>query len=291
MPKFKPLISDRALQRVYHRMLQARSFDEHLASLPAVREMRTGEQAEALLSSLLDDLASTDLLIARRMEPIAQLFRGRAINAILGDLLAKDARSSQALYAPSDSGVANFIGTPAEMATYAAGAARALQNEAAAKRSKQVVTMALLGPVQDVRILDSALRAAGQGHLPVIFVCRTYGKKNLQNVSSKTMHGVPHMPVDALDAVAVYRVAQEALLRCRTGLGSVLIEGRFLMGDPIQSMTEHLKRKGLWDEASIATTQQIFSASLEAAFAPLKRKPAKTVLSSRTKRTRSTRKG
>lgn len=265
MPKFKPLVSDETLQRVYSRMLEARAFDTRLKSLRRVKHLKTGEGAEAMLAALLDDLRPTDLLIARKVDPLAHLLRGSSATAILGELLSKDTQSSRALYASAENGLATFTGTPAEMATFAAGAARAFQKEELGKKGKQPVTLALLGDVDDVKTLDAALRAAGQGHLPALLVCCTYGSKKL-DITRDNVHGVPHMPVDARDALAVYRVAQESLLRIRTGLGGVLVECRFFPGDPLILMEERLTKKGILKPSENKKTLNRFSASLDAAF-------------------------
>jgi TPP-dependent pyruvate/acetoin dehydrogenase alpha subunit len=73
------------------------------------------------------------------------------------------------------------------------------------------------------------LELAGTLELPVIFVILPVvkGEKTdgTTNLSSRTARwGVPGIPVDAGDAVALYRVAQESLGRTRGGDGPVLIE-------------------------------------------------------------------
>ena len=72
----------------------------------------------------------------------------------------------------------------------------------------------------------------------------------MANLSAKTARwGVPGIPVDAGDAVALYRVAQESLGRTRGGDGPVLIEcvahrtggsGVDGAGDPLVQMKEFL---------------------------------------------------
>jgi acetoin:2,6-dichlorophenolindophenol oxidoreductase subunit alpha len=71
------------------------------------------------------------------------------------------------------------------------------------------------------------LGLAGRFELPVIFVVlpAAKGEKTAWNLSAKASGwGVPGMPVDAGDAVALYRVAQESLGRTRAGDGPVLVE-------------------------------------------------------------------
>jgi TPP-dependent pyruvate/acetoin dehydrogenase alpha subunit len=70
--------------------------------------------------------------------------------------------------------------------------------------------------------------------------------------------GVPGIPVDAADAVALYRVAQESLGRTRAGDGPVLIEcleyrtegkGKRAPVDPLVSMKEFLSTRQVGTEA------------------------------------------
>jgi TPP-dependent pyruvate/acetoin dehydrogenase alpha subunit len=98
------------------------------------------------------------------------------------------------------------------------------------------------------------LELAGGLELPVIFVVLPAGpgeKKNGKpNLSARTARwGVPGIPVDAGDAVALYRVAQESLGRTRSGDGPVLIEcvaypsegsRNGAPGDPLVQMKEFL---------------------------------------------------
>jgi len=64
--------------------------------------------------------------------------------------------------------------------------------------------------------------------------------------------GLPGIPVDESDAVAVYRVAHEAIERARRGAGPALIECKRWIdasaADPIQHMHQYLEWKGLWSE-------------------------------------------
>jgi TPP-dependent pyruvate/acetoin dehydrogenase alpha subunit len=98
------------------------------------------------------------------------------------------------------------------------------------------------------------LELAGKLELPVIFVILPVAKgakrSGVGNLSQKTAQwGVPGIPVDAGDAVALYRVAQESLGRTRGGDGPVLIEcvayrregsGGGASGDALVQMKEFL---------------------------------------------------
>ena len=73
----------------------------------------------------------------------------------------------------------------------------------------------------------SVLGRASKLELPVIFVVlptKGVGKETAGLSERASRWGVPGIPVDAGDAVALYRVAQESLGRTRSGDGPVLIE-------------------------------------------------------------------
>jgi TPP-dependent pyruvate/acetoin dehydrogenase alpha subunit len=98
------------------------------------------------------------------------------------------------------------------------------------------------------------LGLASKLELPVIFVVlpAVKGEKRngMANLSAKTARwGVPGIPVDVGDAVALYRVAQESIGRTRGGDGPVLIEciqcrvegkGAGASADPVEEMAKFL---------------------------------------------------
>ncbi|WP_433964941.1 thiamine pyrophosphate-dependent enzyme [Tunturiibacter gelidiferens] len=72
------------------------------------------------------------------------------------------------------------------------------------------------------------IEAAAKLELPMIFVVLPDSGKEKDGVTQLSAKvrgwGLPGMPVDAHDAVALYRVTQESLGRIRGGGGPVLIE-------------------------------------------------------------------
>jgi TPP-dependent pyruvate/acetoin dehydrogenase alpha subunit len=74
-----------------------------------------------------------------------------------------------------------------------------------------------------------ALTFAREKDLPVLFVvlpsAHAKGAAKIGNVSAMALRcGLPGIPVDADDAVAIYRVAQESIGHARIGGGAALIE-------------------------------------------------------------------
>jgi TPP-dependent pyruvate/acetoin dehydrogenase alpha subunit len=72
--------------------------------------------------------------------------------------------------------------------------------------------------------------------------------------------------VEGNDAVAVYRVACEAVAHARKGDGPTLIVcQRWQEGDPLQNMENYLDRKGLFSEKFRRQVESGFLAKLDAA--------------------------
>ncbi len=100
------------------------------------------------------------------------------------------------------------------------------------------------------------LAIAGEKKLPVIYVILSprlklspaKARKVEDEMNVKMLQcGFPAIPVDARDAIAVYRVAQEAIARARKGGGPTLIECKMLPGamDPILHIENYMRQRGL----------------------------------------------
>src|SRR6185437_2613674 len=77
------------------------------------------------------------------------------------------------------------------------------------------------------RVWKQILELAAKLTLPIIFVVLPSDNKasSATSICAKArLVGIPGIPVDASDAVAIYRVAQESIGRSRGGDGPVLIE-------------------------------------------------------------------
>lgn len=97
-----------------------------------------------------------------------------------------------------------------------------------------------------------ALSYASAHKLPLVLVAdnmhaaHAAGRPDLMTVAQA--HGVPAFLVDSEDAVAVYRVAREAIHRARSGRGPSLIECREFESDedPLRHLERYLEKHGLW---------------------------------------------
>jgi hypothetical protein len=96
------------------------------------------------------------------------------------------------------------------------------------------------------------LRAAAQNHAPILYVLLPPppAAASLNWSEHAILENVPCIPVDAHDAVALYRVAQETILRARNHGGPSLIDCKQVQlarGDsnPVARLEAHLHRKAL----------------------------------------------
>lgn len=261
--KFKPLVSDATLRRVYENMLRARLLDDALAGMKRAKHIATGRQSEAIDAVVLDGLKARDMVVTANNRPSAALLRGEHVDTVVGHALSKDATSSRALL-QEHKGVVSFAGSAGEMATFAAGCAKALQSADAGERSAQPAVVALLGKIVALDEIESALRAVSHGNLPLILVAHVPAGSQLEIAREKT-HGVPNLPADASDAVGLMRCAQESLVRVRSGLGGVLISARALPDsrDPLLALEEHMRRKNIFHDDDVATAQRTFARQLD----------------------------
>lgn len=119
-----------------------------------------------------------------------------------------------------------------------------------------------LTPAQWKRVLTEALRL----NLPTVFVVVPEKKSPPGAAAPATKSGLPGIAVDAADAIAMYRVAQECLLRARTGGGPALIEAVNLpgTGDPIALLRRQMLVRRVASAAWLDAVESRFRARLPA---------------------------
>jgi TPP-dependent pyruvate/acetoin dehydrogenase alpha subunit len=120
------------------------------------------------------------------------------------------------------------------------------------------------------------MRQAGKRNLPILLVC--HSDSDSDEICAKAQEcDFPGVSVDGDDAVAVYRVATEAISHARRGSGPTLIDckpwplsghksgHRMAAGNPILRMEEYLTRKGLFDRKFKSKVSTGFRRELESA--------------------------
>jgi TPP-dependent pyruvate/acetoin dehydrogenase alpha subunit len=145
-----------------------------------------------------------------------------------------------------------------------------------AKRNKKAVVVFFADASGAASEFESAIALAGKKKLPILFVYETKSHEGEQLLRAKE-HNIPAVAVEDDDAVAVYRVATEALAHARRGNGPTLIECRpWPFNDrgtgkrvpakhPIGKMETYLEGKGLFSKQIKSRIIAEFNRELDAA--------------------------
>jgi TPP-dependent pyruvate/acetoin dehydrogenase alpha subunit len=250
-----PLVLNEKLRLMYRAMAEARVLDEHITKLQkrvkGRQRLDSTRGQEACRVSTAIDLGPGDLVSDSQVGVVMDLLAGERAGSLLKHVAElhtgkKKARAKVAgVY-----GRLPWIDDAGERLRMAMGAALSFKTLG---RANVVVAYVRHGEVvKDV--WRKLLGLAAKLELPIIFVIlpAVKGRKinGAASLSGKTARwGVPGIPVDAGDAVALYRVAQESLGRTRGGDGPVLIEcvefraaskGRGSRVDPLVQMKDFL---------------------------------------------------
>lgn len=277
-----PLINNERLKQLYVSMMQCRMLGER--SRPAKRAKNSAPMAvsvghEATVAAVVSNLLPEDVLSPAAGDLVTCFLKGATLHSIFRLLSDANAMDASALTGePCET--LNLIPLAPDALTrlgIATGTALAhkMQNDArvvAAFFGKES------GPIQS---WQQTLHFATNHRLPIVYVLqRELGASDFDDHREVPVAGLPVIPVDGHDAVAVYRVAQESILRARQGSGPTLItalghygaSGRKAFAtpstepeDPIRKMEAYLVRKGLFNETWKRHVADKFSRELEAA--------------------------
>jgi TPP-dependent pyruvate/acetoin dehydrogenase alpha subunit len=258
-----PLVPNAKLKQMYTTMLEARVLEEAVAKkargAKGSRRVASIRGQEAVRVSTAIELGPDDLVSDAAVSAgMGSILGGEAASLLKDFSKAKATKSgSGRLLRPIDDGVQRL--------RLAAGAALALKAQG---RQGVVVAYARREEAGE-NAWKNVLSAASRLELPIIFVVLpgtgSMKKGDELAVVSEIAHeaGVPGMPVDACDAVALYRATQESLGRTRAGDGPVLIEcvrwrikgKRGVSDDPLIHLEEFLRAQ------KIATSAWLENAS------------------------------
>jgi TPP-dependent pyruvate/acetoin dehydrogenase alpha subunit len=255
-----PLVPNAKLRQMYVAMAEARVLDEYVAGLQnrvkSLKGLKGRERLdsirgqEACRVSTAIDLGPGDLVSDSQAGVVIDLLTGAKVNSLPKRLaeLHSGKKTKGAKLEGTSGRLLPRIDDAGERLRMAMGAALSFKTLG---RANVVVAYVSHGEVGK-GVWRKVLGLAGKLELPVIFVVLPAGKgekrDGMANLSAKTARwGMPGIPVDAGDAVALYRVAQESLGRTRGGDGPVLIECvAYRMGvtgapgDPLVQMKEFL---------------------------------------------------
>jgi TPP-dependent pyruvate/acetoin dehydrogenase alpha subunit len=234
-PQENPLIPNKKLRQMFVAMTEMRLLDEHIAGLQrggkARRRLDSIRGQEACRVSTAIDLEAGDLVSDAQAGVAMELLAGARVGSLLRHVAQSGAgQASQAArkgFAGAEDGAKQMpwiedVGDRLRMAVGAAMAFKTLE------QTNIVVAYVGHGEASN-RLWRKVLPVASKMELPVIFVVlpEKPGKKRkgADGLSGRARAcGVPGIPVDANDAVALYRVAQESIGRTRGGGGPVLVE-------------------------------------------------------------------
>ena len=153
-----------------------------------------------------------------------------------------------------------FPGSAAERMMCAVGEAMALQASGAGGVVMAYCRCAELSASEWKRLFGMM----GQAGLPLVLMVlpEAGGPEDLEAVARKAAASVdlavPVIPVDAGDVVAIYRVAQETIVRARAAGGAAVIEGIACGTDAVKLMGGQLVKKGICTEAWVGGVRSGF---------------------------------
>lgn len=232
-PHENPLVPNKKLRQIYTAIVEMRLLDEYAAVLQ--HEMKVRQQLDAIRGqeacrvSTAIDLSPDDLISDAQAGLAMSLLFGARIDSLLQHVATfiSTRKGRAALF--SEAAIAKrhlpWIDDVTARLNMALGAALTF------RRSKQpniVVAYLHRAEIPD-RLWKRILALSAKMELPIIFVAlpeKSQKKKSRDIDLSDCAQaaGVPGIPVDANDAVALYRVAQESMGRTRAGDGPVLID-------------------------------------------------------------------
>jgi pyruvate dehydrogenase E1 component alpha subunit len=233
------LITDEKLKQLYSTMVKCRVLEERIRILKKQARFKGNYYAavgqEATEVGCTIDLRDEDTVAPSHRDFIANYIKGVPLNAMLSQIYMRSTSPDKGRSSPAHCGYAplNII-TPAS--TIAAqlniGTGVALANKM--KQNDNVVVAFSGEGSTSLGFWHEALNFAGVQQLPIVFVCQNNLwaesvnvklQTRVEDISTKAQgYGFPGITVDGNDVVAVYRVAQEAIQRARSGGGPTLIE-------------------------------------------------------------------
>jgi 2-oxoisovalerate dehydrogenase E1 component alpha subunit len=302
-----PLISREKLRQLYTMMVKCRLLEERVrilekqAGIESHPNSSAGGEATAVGAAI--DLRPADTIAPPHGDLIVSYVKGLPLPTMLSQFYRRNTRPEIGQSTPNETEYARLNIVPA--ASNVAAQLEVCMGIAFANQRKKNdnIVMAFSGKgAMPLKVWRDALCFAGQRSLPVVFVRQSRssgesGSVNFENAddegsSEAVEYGFPAIAVDGNDVVAVYRVAQEAIERARSGGNPTLIEAQISPGqlhslsdgaqeqaeqetdqirpnDPIIFMERYLKRKGLFSQRWKQEIVSAFQQELDALVKPL----------------------
>jgi acetoin:2,6-dichlorophenolindophenol oxidoreductase subunit alpha len=291
------LVSNEKLLAIYSAMIKCRMLEQRATALfqqgKLASDLHASSGREAASAAISIDLQPNDALSIAPGDWLPAFVKGLPLEKLLRILASPSAQpNGQRTTAASDPELKNTLAVdearrPTSVREHAVAAQAA--------KNGTIVAAVLPSAEESLQPWHSLLAEAASKRLPIVFVHHASiahhaaGAHHIatanrpsespanrkRNNPDALFHGVPAIGVDAYDAVAVYRVAYEAIIRARQGRGATLLEclahsGTLAEtseneGDPISFMENYLKRKGIEPEQDRQQIVTAFNRDLELA--------------------------
>ena len=252
-----PLISHARMRAMFRALVETRLLSERAAKTRnAIHLFPRG--LEACWVGPVIDLKPGDLTSLPRAAWIADHIRAVGARETANAASLTEVRKALKAFAAEKSTSTKIV--PFDRLLCSIGMSLALKAAAA----KGVVTAYVGAADLSASEWKHFLSVAGEGDLPLIVVATPAA--NPVDISDvvKRMHTntIPVVPVDAADAVALYRVAQETLVRARADGGVAIIECIDCGSDPVAILGAQLVKKKICTERWVAGVEPAFRATL-----------------------------
>jgi len=256
------LVSNEKLIAIYSAMIKCRMLEQRATELfqqgKLTSDLYSSSRREAASAAIAIDLQPNDALIIASGDWLPAFVKGMPIEKLLRTLASPSSHlDGHSATAASELQLKN------PLAFDEAHRPQSVRESAIAAQGAKdgAIVTAILPSAELLQPWHSLLADAASQRLPIVFVhyvsnqlSETPANRKGKNPDA-LFHGVPAIAVDALDAVAVYRVAYEAILRARQGRGATLLEclahpdtsvdTNENVADPVASMENYLRRKGI----------------------------------------------
>jgi TPP-dependent pyruvate/acetoin dehydrogenase alpha subunit len=279
-PSVTAVLNSGKLRELYSTMLQCRMLVERRLALLASSNKAPRDEPDArreavLVGAATHALPGDSIAVAHSSSLVRHIRRTPLASAVV-HLLAEGAERTDA--AESSSAGEKGHGSPAQLSM--------IQGMTLAHKAAGSSTLVLVFPGEDPAALAfhyDALALAARHRLPLVCLVETGPSfewtAERQNAQSGSASHFPEIAVDGCDVVAVFRVAQEAVRRARSGHGPSLIHCVMPESfksrqprpaaepncDPLELMKTYLRRKGLWSDEWQQKVRDDFSSELDAA--------------------------
>lgn len=229
------------LLELYRLLLRIRRFEERIVSLYPEQQMKTPVHLclgqEGVPAGVCSQLAREDYIFSTHRSHGHCIAKGMSLHAIAAELYGKETgccrgRGGSMHLVDPDHGIPGSTAIVGGSIPLAVGAALSARMQGNGR-----IAVAFFGDgAAEEGSFHESLNFAGLHRLPVVFVCENNqyatnspfsARQPSAGIAAKGAgYGIPAATIDGNDVIAVYRAADEAITRARSGNGPTLLECR-----------------------------------------------------------------